>query len=58
VGSSKTFAEQAVDRHWPGALISFNPALPSDIDEADRNQIGTLLSIGQTAADKMDWRQV
>jgi hypothetical protein len=58
VGSSKTFAEQAVDRHWPDVLVSFNPELPSDIDEADVNQIPALLKIGQAAADKMDWTQL
>src|ERR1017187_8520723 len=55
IGGSKTFAEQAVDRHWPGLLTSFNAALPSDINEADVVAIPTLLQIGRAAADKMDW---
>lgn len=55
LGDSKTFAEQAVDRHWPDLLTVFNPQLPYSIDEAEVNQIPTLLQIGQAAADKMDW---
>jgi hypothetical protein len=58
VGTSKTFAEQAVDRHWPNVLVSFNPKLPSDIDEADVSQIRALLQIGRAAAAKMDWTQL
>jgi hypothetical protein len=55
LGASKTYAEQIVDRHWPDLLTSYNPQLPYSIDEAEVNQIPTLLKIGQSAADKMDW---
>jgi hypothetical protein len=55
LGASKTYAEQIVDRHWPDLLTSYNPQLPYSIDEAEVNQIPTLLKIGQSAADKMNW---
>jgi hypothetical protein len=39
-------------------MQTFNPELPSDIDEADTSEIPTLLAIGQKFAASMDWRQL
>jgi hypothetical protein len=36
-------------------LTSFNPPLPSEIDEADVSQIPTLLRIGREAAARMEF---
>jgi hypothetical protein len=58
VGATKTFAEQAVERHWPGVLSIFNPALPSNINEADVAAIPVLLKVGQAQADAMDWTKI
>jgi len=58
LGASKTEAEQAVDRHWPGVLISLNSILPRDIDEADVNSIPDLVSIGEKAAAVVDWKKL
>ena len=39
-------------------MQSFNPRLPSDIDEADLSAIPTLVEVGQNLAAAMDWRQI
>lgn len=58
VGSSKTIAEEATDRQWPGVRKSFNPALPKDIDEADVSSIPLLVQIGTAAAAAMYWKTI
>jgi len=50
--------DDAVNRQWPGVMQSFNPLLPSDIDEADLSQIPTLVEIGQKMAADLDWEQI
>jgi hypothetical protein len=39
-------------------MQSFNPLLPSDIDEADLSQIPTLVEIGKKMAADLDWEQI
>ena len=58
IAASKSEAEEAVNRHWPDILTSFNPPLPSEIDEADVSQIPTLLKIGQEAAARMEFNTI
>jgi patatin-like phospholipase/acyl hydrolase len=58
VSSSKSLAEQATDRQWPGIRQTFNAPLPSDIDEADVNSIPLLVQIGTTAAEALDWATI
>jgi len=58
VDTSGDWADDAVRRQWPGILTSFNPLLPSDIDEADLSSIPTLLQVGQQLAATMDWRKL
>jgi predicted acylesterase/phospholipase RssA len=58
VDSSEDWVEQAVNRQWPGLMLSFNPQLPSDIDEADLSAIPTLVQIGQQMAANLDWTQI
>lgn len=58
VGSSKSIAEEATDRQWPGIRKSYNPALPGDIDEADVASIPELVRIGTAAAAAMDWKTI
>ena len=56
--ASQACVEDAVKRQWPGVMQSFNPQLPSDIDEADLSAIPTLVQIGQQMAAGMDWTQI
>jgi len=58
VSSSKSEAQETVERQWPGITQSFNPAIPSEIDEADVDSIPKLLEIGKAAAAKIDWKTV
>lgn len=58
VDSSEDWVDRAVERQWPGLVRSFNPLLPSDIDEADLSAIPTLVEIGQTMAADLDWEQI
>jgi hypothetical protein len=58
VDSSEDWVDAAVRRQWPGILQSFNPQLPSDIDEADLSAIPTLVEIGQELAAEMDWKAI
>lgn len=58
VDSSEDWVDNAVERQWPGVLQSFNPLLPSDIDEADLSAIPALEKVGQQLAATMDWRQI
>jgi hypothetical protein len=39
-------------------MQSFNPLLPSDIDEADLSQIPTLVEVGRKMAEGLDWEQI
>src|SRR5271157_4083049 len=58
VDSSEDWVDDAVNRQWPGVMKSFNPLLPSDIDEADLSAIPTLVEIGQQMAAGLDWEQI
>ena len=58
VTSSETLAQQSFDRQWPGIRKSFNPALPSAIDEADVSAIPLLMRIGTAQAASMDWKAI
>lgn len=58
IDSSEDWADEAVNRHWPGLLQTFNPELPSSIDEADTSAIPQLVKIGEKMADSMDWRKI
>ena len=58
VDTSEDWVDDAVKRQWPGVMQTFNPQLPSDIDEADLSAIPTLVEIGQKMAADMDWKQI
>ena len=58
VDTSEDWVDDAVNRQWPGVMKSFNPLLPSDIDEADLSAIPTLVEIGQKMAAGLDWEQI
>ena len=58
VDTSEDWVDDAVKRQWPGVMQTFNPELPSDIDEADLSAIPTLVEIGQKLAATMDWKQI
>ena len=58
VDTSEDWADEAVNRQWPGVMTNFNPLLPSDIDEADLSAIPTLVTIGQQLAATLDWTQL
>jgi hypothetical protein len=58
VDSSEDRVDDAVNRQWPGIVRSFNPVLPSDIDEADLYAIPTLVEIGRKMAADMDWERI
>jgi patatin-like phospholipase/acyl hydrolase len=58
VDASEDWVDDAVNRQWPNVMRSFNPLLPSDIDEADLSAIPTLVEIGQQMAAGMDWAQI
>jgi patatin-like phospholipase/acyl hydrolase len=58
VDTSEDWVDDAVRRQWPGVMQSFNPLLPSNIDEADLSAIPALVEVGQTMAASMDWKQI
>jgi len=58
VDSSEDWVDDAVERQWRGIMQSFNPRLPSDIDEADLSAIPALVEIGQQTAAAMDWKKI
>ena len=58
VDSSEDSVDDAVNRQWPGVMQSFNPLLPSDIDEADLSAIPALVEVGQKMAAGLDWEQI
>lgn len=58
VDTSEDWVDEAVGRQWPGIMRSFNPLLPSDIDEADLDAIPTLLEVGEQLAATLDWREI
>ncbi|MGO9262010.1 MAG: patatin-like phospholipase family protein [Bryobacteraceae bacterium] len=58
VDTSEDWVDQAVNLQWPNVLRTFNPLLPSDIDEADLSAIPALVEVGQQLAASMDWRQI
>jgi len=58
VDSSEDWVDSAVQRQWPKVLESFNPELPSEIDEADLSAIPQLVEVGQQLAGSMDWRRI
>jgi len=58
VDTSEDWVDDAVKRQWPGVVETFNPELPSDIDEADLSAIPTLVEIGQKMAADMDWTKI
>lgn len=55
IDASEDWVDNAVHRQWPGIMLSFNPALPADIDEADLSAIPTLVQIGEKMAADLDW---
>jgi patatin-like phospholipase/acyl hydrolase len=57
VGSSKTLAEEAADRMWPGIIQSFNPPIWADVDEADVAVISQLVTVGTQAA-PTTWKKI
>jgi patatin-like phospholipase/acyl hydrolase len=58
VDSSEDWVDRAVRRQWPGVLQTFNPELPSNIDEADLSAVPALVQAGQQLAASMDWRTI
>jgi predicted acylesterase/phospholipase RssA len=55
VDTSADWVDQAVNRQWPGVMMSQNILLPREIDEADISAIGDLVTIGKTMAAGLDW---
>ncbi|MGO9008475.1 MAG: patatin-like phospholipase family protein [Bryobacteraceae bacterium] len=58
IDTSEDWADQAVNRQWPGIATNINPLLPSDIDEIDLSTIPTLVAVGQQLAATLDWTQL
>jgi predicted acylesterase/phospholipase RssA len=59
VDSAEDLADQDTQRVYPATgFQKFNPALPSNIDEADLSAVPVLLQIGQAAAAQMDWQAI
>ncbi|MGD0669384.1 MAG: patatin-like phospholipase family protein [Bryobacteraceae bacterium] len=58
IDTSEDWADQAVNRQWPGIATGINPLLPSDIDEADLSAIPTLVTVGQQLAANLDWTRL
>jgi hypothetical protein len=58
VDTSEDWVDAAANRQWPGVVTTFNPLLPSDIDEADLSAIPALLTVGQDLAATMDWTKL
>jgi patatin-like phospholipase/acyl hydrolase len=55
IDTSEDWVDQAVNLQWPGVMQSYNPLLPSAIDEADLSAIPALLAVGREMAAGMDW---
>jgi hypothetical protein len=59
VDSAEDLADQDTRRVYPTcAFQKFNPALSSNIDEADLSSVPALLQIGQAEAAQMDWKAI
>jgi len=58
VDSSEDWVDKAVERQWPGVARKFDWELPSNIEMDDLAAIATLVSVGKTAAQSIDWSQV
>ena len=59
VNASEALAFDDVADLYPQASVTaLNPALPSDIDEADLSAVPALVKIGQEAAAKIDWSNI
>jgi len=59
VDSAEDLADQDTRRVYPTcAFQKFNPALSSNIDEADLSSVPVLLQVGQAAAAQMDWKAI
>jgi patatin-like phospholipase/acyl hydrolase len=58
VDTSEDWVDAAVKRQWPRVMQSFNPLLPSDIDEAGVSAIPALVEVGRKMAATMDWKQI
>jgi hypothetical protein len=58
VDTSEDWADEAVDRQWPGVVENFNPLLPSDIAEDDLSAIPDLVAVGQQLAATLDWTKL
>ncbi|MFY9727198.1 MAG: patatin-like phospholipase family protein, partial [Bryobacteraceae bacterium] len=58
IDTSEDWADQAVNRQWPGIATNINPLLPSDIDEIDLSTIPTLVAVGQQLAATLDWTRL
>jgi hypothetical protein len=49
---------ELVDRQWPHVMKRRDWELPNEIDMADIDSIDALVSIGQKAADAIDWNSI
>jgi len=58
VDTSEDWADDAVNRQWPGVRVNFNPLLPSDIAEDDLSAIPNLVTVGQQLAATLDWTKL
>jgi patatin-like phospholipase/acyl hydrolase len=58
VDTSEDWADDAVNRQWPGITTNINPLLPSDIGEDDLSAISDLVTIGQQLAATLDWTKL
>jgi patatin-like phospholipase/acyl hydrolase len=58
VDTSEDWADEAVNRQWPGVMVNFNPLLPSDIAEDDLSAIPNLVTVGQQLAATLDWTKL
>lgn len=58
VSSSKSEAQESVERHWPGVAKLYNPDLSADVDEADVDAIPLLLELGKSFAAGLDWKEM
>jgi patatin-like phospholipase/acyl hydrolase len=58
VDSSEDWVDRAVERQWPGVTTKFDWQLAADIAMDDLSAIPALLSIGQTAASSINWKEI
>jgi uncharacterized protein len=58
VDTSEDWADEAVNRQWPGVTTNLNLRLPSDIGEDDLAAIPELVRIGQQYAATIDWTRL